>query len=266
MVKQELINGNSHGNSHTAIRASIQKPATYSSVSATDDPANPAHYLQQRLIEIIADNLKLAVTDIDPNTALFDYGVDSIIGVGLIETINSHLNISLETADLFTYTDIVTLTNHIIASFPDLRAAMPEAQQQPVAEESTNENGLTQVQKAHNQRVEHMAAMLTQDLDGYSFSLGGKIAKAKDSNLWKKVLLTGCTGFLGIQILADLLARTDWTMYCLVRAENKTAARQKILAGFKDYDLPVDQKTFKARIHIVPVSYTHLTLPTIYSV
>ena len=43
-----------------------------------------------------------------------------------------------------------------------------------------------------------------------------------------RVVLTGATGFLGMEVLARLLERTDRDVVCLVRAPDEAAARQRL--------------------------------------
>lgn len=51
----------------------------------------------------------------------------------------------------------------------------------------------------------------------------------------KNILLTGCTGYLGIHILANLLRETDATIYCLIRYKNKQPAKNRLLKKLKYY-------------------------------
>lgn len=44
----------------------------------------------------------------------------------------------------------------------------------------------------------------------------------------RRVLLTGATGFLGRQLLADLLRHTDATVYCLIRSTGEGSATQRL--------------------------------------
>ena len=53
----------------------------------------------------------------------------------------------------------------------------------------------------------------------------------------KNVLLTGVTGFVGAFLLYELLARTDATVWCLVRAENELKARKRLRKNMEKYDL-----------------------------
>ena len=43
-----------------------------------------------------------------------------------------------------------------------------------------------------------------------------------------RILLTGATGFLGMEVLARLLERTDREVLCLVRAEDTAAAERRL--------------------------------------
>lgn len=51
------------------------------------------------------------------------------------------------------------------------------------------------------------------------------------------VLLTGATGFLGAFVLIDLLRYTQATIYCVVRAKDADAARQRIDENLAHYQL-----------------------------
>ncbi|KAL9642203.1 hypothetical protein ABK040_007205 [Willaertia magna] len=51
----------------------------------------------------------------------------------------------------------------------------------------------------------------------------------------REVLLSGCTGFLGAFLLADLLKKTSARIYCLVRAENEEKAKKRILESLMSY-------------------------------
>ncbi|MFD4631063.1 amino acid adenylation domain-containing protein [Streptomyces sp. NPDC058284] len=53
----------------------------------------------------------------------------------------------------------------------------------------------------------------------------------------REVLLTGATGFVGGQLLHDLLVHTQADVYCLVRADDAESARQRIVANLREYRL-----------------------------
>lgn len=54
---------------------------------------------------------------------------------------------------------------------------------------------------------------------------------------FQNILLTGATGFIGIHILSQLSQNNEFTIYCIVRANNDDDAYQRIVEKFKYYDL-----------------------------
>ena len=44
----------------------------------------------------------------------------------------------------------------------------------------------------------------------------------------RRVLVTGATGFLGRYLVADLLQTTDWSLVCLIRANDEASARDRL--------------------------------------
>ncbi len=51
------------------------------------------------------------------------------------------------------------------------------------------------------------------------------------------IFLTGATGFVGAFLLAELLAQTNATIYCLVRAQHAQEARWRIQQAFAEYQI-----------------------------
>ncbi len=65
-----------------------------------------------------------------------------------------------------------------------------------------------------------------------------------------KIFLTGATGFIGAFLLSELLEYTDGVMYCLVRADNKESAMQRIIGNMKNYYTWKDG--YEKRIELIP--------------
>jgi nucleoside-diphosphate-sugar epimerase len=68
------------------------------------------------------------------------------------------------------------------------------------------------------------------------------------------ILLTGATGFLGMEVLARLLERTDDEVVCLVRAPDAAAGEQRLddVLG----KLYTDPSPYRARVHALPGDLT----------
>ncbi len=74
-----------------------------------------------------------------------------------------------------------------------------------------------------------------------------------------RVLLTGATGFLGMEVLVRLLERTDDEVLCLVRADGQEAAEGRlddVLAK-----LYVDPAQYRGRVHALPVDFNSFLEP-----
>jgi nucleoside-diphosphate-sugar epimerase len=70
----------------------------------------------------------------------------------------------------------------------------------------------------------------------------------------RRVLLTGATGFLGMEVLARLLERSDDEVLCLVRAPDRAAAEQRlddVLAKLYRDAIP-----YRERVHALPGDLT----------
>ncbi|WP_160716947.1 non-ribosomal peptide synthetase [Chitinophaga solisilvae] len=66
----------------------------------------------------------------------------------------------------------------------------------------------------------------------------------------KHIFLTGVTGFVGSHLLAELLASTQATIYCLIRADDEQLAKSRLRATFDKYH--IDKNLLASeRIHLL---------------
>ena len=87
--------------------------------------------------------------------------------------------------------------------------------------------------------------------ENYHF-LHHDITKINPKNYnYKNILLTGCTGFLGIHILQNLLNK-DCNIYCLIRSSNIENAKKRIISMFNFYfkDLYTSNFIF-SKVHVI---------------
>ncbi len=66
----------------------------------------------------------------------------------------------------------------------------------------------------------------------------------------RAIFLTGTTGFVGSFVLRDLLDRTDAEIYCLARAEDDLAARDRIEQNLRGYGIWDDTRAHR----IIPIA------------
>jgi nucleoside-diphosphate-sugar epimerase len=69
-----------------------------------------------------------------------------------------------------------------------------------------------------------------------------------------RILLTGATGFLGMEVLARLLERTDREVLCLVRAADQQAAEARLDGVLSS--LYRDASPYRARVRAIPGDLT----------
>jgi polyketide synthase PksM len=106
----------------------------------TDDVSSPSaelagrtgeNYIRRIITQTLSEGLKLDAAAIRNDDPFAEYGVDSIIGVNLVRTINETLQIDLDTTKLFEYTTVNQLTRHIwtewreriVGRLPDVQGA-----------------------------------------------------------------------------------------------------------------------------------------------
>ncbi|WP_052410167.1 SDR family NAD(P)-dependent oxidoreductase [Paenibacillus durus] len=76
-------------------------------------------HVKEIITEMLSESLKVNIALIDPKESFSDYGVDSITGVRLIQSINNALSISLQVANLFDYSSVNQLVAFIINQYKD---------------------------------------------------------------------------------------------------------------------------------------------------
>ncbi|PQP85488.1 hypothetical protein CPT76_36105, partial [Paenibacillus sp. AR247] len=72
------------------------------------------HHVREVIVDKLSEALKVHPQDIDLDESFADYGLDSIIGVHLVQILNQALNIELDTTTLFDYSSVRQLTTYIL--------------------------------------------------------------------------------------------------------------------------------------------------------
>ncbi|HEY9131998.1 MAG TPA: amino acid adenylation domain-containing protein [Dyella sp.] len=133
------------------------------------------------------------------------------------------------------------LAAEVIAALSDVHALplrITDIYNHPTAEQLAAEIRLRQ--QASDEVSDHTPSdVLWNDVvlpDDIAFSAPFDVDRLQDPN---HVLLTGATGFVGIHLLAELLATTRATVHCIVRARSTTEAMRRIQEKIDEYKVPI---------------------------
>ncbi|HYJ85578.1 MAG TPA: SDR family NAD(P)-dependent oxidoreductase, partial [Pyrinomonadaceae bacterium] len=84
-------------------------------------------YVENKIIEVLADVLQLGKDELHLNTPYTNLGVDSILSVEIVNRLNNESGVNLRSTDLFNYSTIRKLSEHVVENFgADIRFR-PEA-------------------------------------------------------------------------------------------------------------------------------------------
>lgn len=116
------------GNKTTGAK-SVKQPTKSNTAGMHGNPASEKglavneHMLRDNVMEAIisklSESLKIDAQLIDISESFADYGVDSIIGVNLVQSINNTLGINLQTTDIFDNSSVSELAKYIISKHKD---------------------------------------------------------------------------------------------------------------------------------------------------
>ncbi len=167
----------------------------------------------------VAKSLKLSQLP-DSQQGLFDLGMDSIVAIELVNSIQSQLQIELPIADFLQSSNIDALAMLLLKQFNPDRSTL-----------EVNANVLDLNQEAV--------------LDD---SIYPETAYTEPAPI-NSILLTGATGFLGAFLVKELLNQTEADIYCLVRAEDAESGKKKIQDNLKYYSLWEEERSSR----IIPI-------------
>ncbi len=89
--------------------------------SAMDvDFGSAKEYVSKIITETLSESLKVNIKAIDTEESFADYGLDSILGVIFVSSINEALSLDLETTIIFDYSSVDKLTSYIISEYEDI--------------------------------------------------------------------------------------------------------------------------------------------------
>lgn len=157
----------------------------------------PKSTLEKRLAEIWSDLFDVAPIGIEDN--FFELGGHSLIVTNLAVCVQKEFNYSLSLRDFFKNPVISNLANLI-----------------------KNQKSQTTF---CNENIGNL--ILPPEIKPLSLK----------NNQIKTILLTGCTGFLGVHLLYELLNENKYLIFCHIRADSKDNGLSKIKDSFSKYNL-----------------------------
>ncbi|UCH94697.1 MAG: SDR family NAD(P)-dependent oxidoreductase [Candidatus Aminicenantes bacterium] len=100
-------------------------------------------FIEKTIGECLTAVLEIEKCDLDLKKSYSDFGVDSILAIGIVKEINQALGINLRSTDLFNYSSIEKLTRHIFEQFGDsisLSVLAPVDPDNPLTQEEKHDS------------------------------------------------------------------------------------------------------------------------------
>ena len=192
-------------------------PAPDAAFSQSSDFLAPKTESQILIASLFAEILSLHPESISLDDSFFDLGGHSLLATQLMFRIREAFEVNLSLRALFDY-----------PSVSDLASAIDQAL-------------VTGDYQSQTWDLEAEAAL---DSD-----IQPSTAIAPIVSPMERIFLTGATGFLGIHLLSELLTTTTATVYCLVRADNRDAGKERLLNKLEATGLWSDNFTSR----IIPI-------------
>lgn len=189
----------------------------------------PQNQIEENIVEVFCTLLPEADLGIDEN--FFNYGFNSILAMRLVIELNK-LGYNILYEDVFNYTTIQKLSDHIQGN--DINSK---------CHYNIEDYNYEIIQKYLKKRTQLKFDSTEQNTENY--------------------LITGVTGYLGIHILNQLICKSNKIVYCLIRANNKSHAENRLTNLYKHYFSEDISNLIGNKIHIIVGEITDFILPNI---
>ncbi|MBZ4018718.1 non-ribosomal peptide synthetase [Streptomyces purpurogeneiscleroticus] len=206
--------------------------------AAAPAPAPARNATEQTLLDLWAEALPAPVDSAEDD--FFDSGGDSLGALRLALAITERFGTAFSVGDVVALSTVAAQAAHL-----------------------DNTTGVRETTGVHERTAAHGRATTPPQRPLAPADFPADLRLPADINLTaahgpsppvERVLLTGATGFVGAQLLHDLLRRTGATVHCLARADSRQAALRRITANLQWYGL-WSQET-AGRIDAVPGDLT----------
>lgn len=139
-------------------------------------------YLENIIKEIISDVLEVDKSILKSDYAFSELGVDSITGMQIVEKINEKLNLDLDVTDIFDFTNIGQLSEHIVPMFKKSSDELIKSERK--LDDSTDNTSLISYNESSNSFDDNDIAII---------GMSGRFGSATDIDEYWDVLKNGVT-------------------------------------------------------------------------
>jgi thioester reductase-like protein len=200
----------------------------------------------------ISDLLDLSVEDIEDDDKLIDLGIDSLNGIELITRFENELGASISPASLVQAPSISLISERLLTIL-NLEYDTPKANPKThLNNQSSKSDPKTEPDLA---TALHQIKMLPE----IPKTIRRKNINGDLGN--QTIFLTGVTGFLGSHIFKDLITKTQYHIYLLIRPEkNETDSTSRLQDTVKKFNLNIDIEEVSSRFSIFEGDIAKLNL------
>jgi len=197
----------------------------------------------------------LGSEQLDPNADFFDRGGTSANAVELLSQLSRELGVQISLDDLFADARPRRLAERFLGGAGNLLSAVASPPGVIASEPRAEVPSVRPVPAPLPEPGGERSPNVHEDLRAIEADL-----ELAASLPWvgppeyvtpRRILLTGATGFLGSQMLFDLLRRSEAHVVCLVRGENVDKATERLRAACTAADLPWSSE-LERRITVLP--------------
>jgi amino acid adenylation domain-containing protein/thioester reductase-like protein len=185
----------------------------------------------------------LQAADFGISDNFFDLGGDSVLATRLLRELNAALPLfKLEMHEIFEHMTVETMA----ALY--LRRPAPAQQGDPTAPLAAPP-GVDRLAAL----AEHDKAAMLADLQAAQECIASieLPSRAADTSAPRELLLTGATGWIGTQVLGELLRRTRARVHCLVRSTDKAQAQASLFGQMRQRGIAIEPG-WAERVEAVP--------------
>jgi thioester reductase-like protein len=195
-------------------------------------PADRHPFVEAFISRMVAKVLNTSVDQINRDTSLMHFGLDSLMTIELINSISTQLNLILTVSDMSSN-----------ATISEVAAVIVDRLLNKSADSSSKSGSNTETVDLLNLNDDQID-LLTEAILASDIQLSNTVFPPVSSPC--AIFLTGATGFLGAYLLSDLLKGTNAEVHCLVRASDHEHGMERLRVNLISYGLWSEE--FAARI------------------